>query len=129
MMLSQRPQDLVAKNNYTALNLLLRTNLERAHAVAAENFAKHPEALPIASTFAFSLLLRGWPAQGVEILSPFAAIALQRPTTALYYGLLLAAAGRETEARRYLDLAEQGSLLPEECALISDHPWSSPPCR
>jgi hypothetical protein len=44
---------------------------------------------------------------------------LRNPSLATYYGIILAAAGENEKARKYLDLAASGKLLPEERALIT----------
>jgi hypothetical protein len=44
---------------------------------------------------------------------------LRDPSVAVYYGLILAAAGQKEKAREYLGRASQANLLPEEKALVA----------
>jgi hypothetical protein len=56
----------------------------------------------------------------VEALQAFAGIklsALEQPAIALYYGLVLGT-NSPAEARKYLALATNGNLLPEEKQLL-----------
>jgi hypothetical protein len=43
---------------------------------------------------------------------------LQRPEMALYYAVLLSAAGDREKAKEYARLAEKASVLPEEKAML-----------
>jgi hypothetical protein len=45
---------------------------------------------------------------------------LEKPATAAYYGVLLAAKGERAEAARFLDLAKDADLLPEEKNLVRE---------
>jgi hypothetical protein len=46
--------------------------------------------------------------------------SLEKPSTALYYGVLLSALGENEKAARFLALAEtDGQLLPEEKQLLA----------
>jgi hypothetical protein len=111
-----RPEDAVAKNNLAAVSLLLRTNLDQAHELAREGFCIEPGLC--ASTYAFSLHLRGQTSDALHVLRSSSEVERQRPATAAYYGVILAAAGDLAAAEPYLALAEQGDLLPEECLML-----------
>jgi predicted Zn-dependent protease len=122
-MASYVPDDLVAKNNLAATSLLLRLNLPKAHELAKEVYTQHPKEaiVPSASaTYAFSLHLQGRTKEGLGVLEKLKPDALQSPSVALYYGLLLSASGETNKARKYLDIAQKADLLPEEKALVND---------
>ena len=46
--------------------------------------------------------------------------ARETPSVALYYGLLLSAAGDTNQAAKYLGIAQKSDLLPEEKALAAE---------
>jgi Tfp pilus assembly protein PilF len=110
------PGDVVAKNDWAAACLLLRTNLDQAHTQARAVFSQ--DRVRFASTYAYSLYLQGRLPEALDVLRGLPEDLGRRPNTAAYYGILLAAADRPSEARIYLDLAERGVLLPEECDLV-----------
>ena len=110
-------QDLVAKNNLAATSMLLKINLPRAHALAKEIYAHHSEEPVLASTYGYSLYLQGRTQEGLAAMEKLTPQSLKTPAVALYYGVLLRAAGRAGEAEPYLALARGSRLLPEERAL------------
>jgi hypothetical protein len=56
----------------------------------------------------------------VAVLEKLEPENLQSPSVALYYGVLLAAAGETGKAAEYLGKARKGPLLPEEKVLLDD---------
>ena len=117
---SYTPQDILAQNNLAATAMLLKLNLPKAHALAKELFAKHPDEAIVASTYAFSLHLQGRTKDGLLVLRKFKPEALEIPTVALYYGLLLSEAGETNAAGKYLAIAQKTRLLPEEKVLLAE---------
>lgn len=113
------PTNFAAKNNLAATSLLLKLNLPRAHEVAKEVSAQHPEQATVTSTYAYSLHLQGRTKEGLALLQHLKPEALETPGVALYYGLLLSATGETNQAGRYLDVARRSNLLPEEMALAA----------
>jgi hypothetical protein len=109
----------VAQNNLAATSLLLKVNLADAHALARELHAGHADDGIIATTYAYSLLMQGRTNEGLAALEKLKPETLQQPPVALYYGLLLSAAGQPAKAARYLALAQEAPLLPEEKALLA----------
>jgi hypothetical protein len=62
--------------------------------------------------------------QGLDVLKNLPPADLERPNVALYYGILLASAGRHEEARTWLTVAQnKGKFLPEERKLLATA-WS-----
>jgi predicted Zn-dependent protease len=119
-MASYAPQNFSAQNNLAATSLLLKLNLPEAHELAKEVFARHPQEPIVTSTYAFSLHLQGRTKEGLALLDKLDAKALETPSVALYYGLLLAAAGETNKAGKYLDIARKSELLPEEKVLAAE---------
>ncbi len=118
--LPHAPQDVVLKNNLAATALLLKTNLTQAGQWAAEVYAQKTNEPPIVSTYAYALHLQGRDKEGLAALQKLKPSQLEQPSVALYYGVLLRAAGETNEAGRFLALAQtQGSLLPEEKELLA----------
>jgi predicted Zn-dependent protease len=120
---SYTPNDLIAQNNLAATSLLLRLNLSQAHALAKEVFTRHPKEAIVPSTcatYAFSLHLQGRTKEGLGVLEKLKPDALETPSVALYYGLLLSASGETNKAGKYLALAQKADLLPEEKALAAE---------
>ena len=46
--------------------------------------------------------------------------ALETPSVAVYYGLLLSETGQTNKAGKYLGIAQKSELLPEEKALVAE---------
>jgi hypothetical protein len=112
--------DLVTKNNFAALSLLLHKQLDEAFAIARDNFKLRPGDPVIASTYAYSLHLQNRTQDGLNVLNAFKDEQLRQPAVAAYYGVLLTAAGQTNKSRGYLEIAGQSStLLPEEKNLVA----------
>ncbi len=119
MMASYAPQNFVAQNNLAATSLLLNLNLAKAHESAKELFSQRPQEAVVASTYAYSLHLQGRTREGLAVLAKLKGDALESPSVALYYGLLLSETGETNKAGKYLDLAQKSNLLPEEKVLLT----------
>jgi Flp pilus assembly protein TadD len=113
------PKDKLARNNFTMLSLLSGKELPTAHKYAAELYAGEPGNPVFASSYAFSLHLQGKTKEGIEVLQALKPADLADPGVAVYYGVLLSAAGEVQAAKDYLDKADKGFLLPEELALVA----------
>jgi hypothetical protein len=114
------PKSFVTENNLAATSLLLKINLPRTYERARDIFSQHPKEAIVASTYAFSLHLQGRTREGLAVLQKLKPEALETPSVALYYGLLLSAAGHTNHAIKYLGLARQTKLLPEEEVLAAE---------
>jgi len=119
-MASYAPKSFEAQNNLAATSLLLKLNLPRAHDLAKEVYSEHPEEAIVTSTYAFSLYLQGRTKDGVAALEKLKAEALETPSVAVYYGLLLSEDGQTNKAARYLGIAQKSALLPEEKVLVAE---------
>ena len=118
-LVTQNPNNLTAKNDLAGTALLLGTQNSRTHELAREVFTKFPSNEITASTYAYSLFVQGRRDEAVKAFSGVKPAALEQPSIALYYGLVLGT-NSPANARKYLDLAAQGSLLPEEKALLTE---------
>jgi hypothetical protein len=97
---------------------LLKTNLTQAGKWAAEAYARSTNNPDVASTYAFALHMQDRDKDGLAVLQQFKPAQLERPSIALYYGVLLAAT-HNPYATTYLQIARtQGHLLPEEQRLL-----------
>ncbi len=99
------------KNNFAATSLLLNQQVTRASEMARDLYTLNPSNEVFASTYAYSLLMQG---RRDDALKAFAAIkpeALENPSVAIYYGVILGT-NSPAEAAKYLDLAAKGELLP-----------------
>jgi hypothetical protein len=109
------PKDATIKNN-AAYALMLLGDRNHAVVMALEAYQAEPTNPGFVATYAYGLHLKGKTAEGLKILRALDEKQLETPSTALSYGILLAANGAP-EAKKYLDLAEAGHLLPQEKAL------------
>jgi len=119
-MASYTPKNFAAQNNLAATSLLLKLNLPKAHELAKEIYSAHPEEAIVTSTYAFSLHLQGRTKDGLAALEKLKPEALETPSVAVYYGLLLSEVGQANKASKYLGIAQKSELLPEEKALVAE---------
>ena len=117
-MLKSNPADAPTKNDFAMICLLLNTNLSQANALAEEACRSEPQNPAFVSTRAFSLRLQGKNPEALALFKTLPAADLETPGIALYYAITLAAVGQIEEAQKYLSLAEQAQLLPEEKQLL-----------
>lgn len=106
--------DVEAKNNLAATSLLLGQDLLRAHRLADELYTTHAGDPVIASTYAYSLHLRGRTGEALAAMDRLQPVQLESPVIALYYGFLLKSQGQADKAAKYFALARTARLLPEE---------------
>jgi predicted Zn-dependent protease len=126
-MISYAPSNFIYQNNLAATSLLLKLNLPKTHALAKEVFTLHPKEAIVTSTYAYSLHLQGRTKEALGILGKLSPEALETPSVALYYGVLLASSGETNKAGKYLGIAQKGDLLPEEKALVAEAAKQSGP--
>jgi predicted Zn-dependent protease len=119
--------DIMFRNNFAAVSLLLGTGLPEAEKIASEDYEKLPQNPFIVSTYAFSLYIQGKAQDGLNVLEKLPGDALHNPGIAAYYGTLLAAAGQPAKAREYLQLSQKAALLPEERAMVAAAQKAAPP--
>jgi len=109
--------DRIARNNLAVTSLLLHLQTERAHDLARSVYLQKTNDAIGVSTYAYSLYLQGRSHEGLAVLQALPPSDLEKPSVALYLGVLQAT-NDSVEARKYLDLAAAGPLLPEEKALL-----------
>ncbi|MBI3881150.1 MAG: hypothetical protein HY301_13945 [Verrucomicrobia bacterium] len=112
------PDDDDNRNNVANLSLLLGVNLPESAKLAEQLHAKSPTNAAFATTLALALHAQGRTADGLKVLRALPPTALNDPSLAAYFGILLAESGAMDEARRALALAEKAKLLPQEKALV-----------
>ncbi len=118
-LLRASPDDWFAKNNVAAFSLLLNTNLDFAAKLAAEAITTRPNDPLVSSTHAFALQKTGKISEALLVFGRIPEAIRSKPGVAVYYASILVEAGRIQEARRYLTLADDPSLLPEERSLLN----------
>jgi hypothetical protein len=119
--LSRSPQSAALKNNMAATALLLKTNLTQACQWAEEVYVQSPDNPDVVSTYAYALHLQGRNQEGLDALQKLKPSQLEQRSVALYYGVLLSATGKASEAAPYLQIAQtKGQLLPEEEQLLEE---------
>jgi hypothetical protein len=70
-------------------------------------------------TAAFALYRQQHLPEARALMEALSSEALHQPGAALYYGIILRATGKTTEAHEYLEIARRSTkLLPEESALL-----------
>jgi len=114
----QNPMDKLGANNYAMLSLLLDKNGTDADAIAVQQYQNAPLDPIYASTYAFSLYKRGRTKDALTTFRNLGNEELEKPATAVYYGIVLAASGEVAAARHFLDKADETFLLPEERVLV-----------
>lgn len=119
-MLEINPSDPFALNNMAALSLLLNANMDQAIKMARDSYQKDPTNPVYASTYAYALHVQGRTAEGIDIMRSVVAGQLEQPAYAAYFGVLLGAVDSREEARKYLALGQNASLLPEERHLVEE---------
>jgi hypothetical protein len=127
MQMKNDDSDVMAKNNFAAVSLLLGTQLPEAHQIAKEDYDRFPQNAVVVSTYAYSLHLQGRSQEGLKLLEKLPEDKLRMPAVATYYGVLLAAAGQPARAKEYLEIAGRSNLLPEEKTLVAAARFTPPP--
>jgi predicted Zn-dependent protease len=113
------PANEKAENNFAMLSLLLENDVDHASNIARRLYNKDPANAVFTSTYAYSLYLTGKTDDGLRIMSSLRTDQLRDPSIATYYAILLAASGSRVEALKFLDLAKDAILLPEEKQLVA----------
>jgi hypothetical protein len=118
--MNANPSDLSARNNLAMTALLLGAWELRPHDQAREVYRKASTNAAYVSTYAFSLHIQKKNESALKILEKLAPQQLEDPAIAGYYGVVLRATGKGDKARKYLALAANASLLPEERKLVEE---------
>jgi predicted Zn-dependent protease len=113
-----QPDDIRYKNNYAFYLLLLNMDIQLAVKLAKECWHQAPSEPHVAATYAFALYRVNKYQEGVQVLDKLPAEDLAEPKTALYYALVLGAAGQTDKASHYLALVQKTDrFLPQELEL------------
>ena len=112
------PANISAKNNLTFVSLLLDSREKKFHELAGEVFRSAPDNAFFVSTYALSLFLQKKAPEALKLFSRLKSEELENPSVAAWYGIILAGNGSHEMAKKYLELAEHGPLLPEEKELL-----------
>jgi predicted Zn-dependent protease len=113
------PANEMAENNFAMLSLLLENEVDHASNIARQLYNKDPANAVFASTYAYALYLTGKTDEALRIMRSLRTDQLRDPPIATYYAILLAASGSRAEASKFLDLAKNAILLPEEKQLVA----------
>jgi Flp pilus assembly protein TadD len=113
------PADLGLKNNLAMTALLLDAQELKPHDLAREVYQQAPTNSSYASTYAYSLHLQKKDAEALKVMQRLPPKALEDPSIAGYYGLILKETGSPAKAKAYLDWASKATMLPEEKQLFS----------
>lgn len=114
----RRPADLGAKNNLAMTALLLDAQELRPHDLAREVYQKASTNAAYASTYAFSLHLQKRDTEALKVIEQLPPKALEDPSIAGYYGLILKSTGNQDKSQVYLGWAFKNQMLPEEKQLF-----------
>ncbi len=114
----QDPEDVGLKNSLAKLQLLRRTELRKAHALAREVYLSAASNPSVVCTYAYSLLLQRKNAEALAVIRKIDSKFLNNSTVAAYYGTVQAETGHKEEAREPLVRAEAATLLPEEKEMV-----------
>ena len=112
------PANLSIKNNLAMTALLLGATERRPHELSLEVYNQNPSNSFYASTYAYSLYVQNKTNEALRVFEQLNAQQLEDPGISGYYGLILQANGQRAKAKKYLDLAAQAKLLPEEKKIL-----------
>ena len=112
-------KDLASRNNYAVTSLLLKDtipadDLKKAHEFAKQIYDTESTNSSFASTYAYSLHLQGKSPESLALFQKLNDKELSDPSTAVYYGVVLAATGDREKAIKALEIGAKASPLPEE---------------
>lgn len=112
------PDDLSIKNDLAATAMLVGDQTSKPYELALDVYQKNSKSPDFGSTYAFALYKQGKYGDALKVMQQFSPTALQEPSIAGYYGVILKATGNKADAKNYLKLASKGHLLPEERVLF-----------
>ena len=114
LILEANSQSLTARANFILVSLLAGKEADAPHRLAAALLQEHPGQSEAVAASAYSLYLQGKGASGLAQLRALKQEQLQQVRPALYYSLLLAAAGEPDPAALAIAPVTDATLLPEE---------------
>jgi Flp pilus assembly protein TadD len=114
-----KPDDDIIRNNFVMFSLLTRSNLLAVLPLAETLYKRHSADPVFVSTYAYSLLVRGENTKAMEVIMTLSDEDKRSSSVAAYCGIILAANKEKETAKTYLDLVEDGKLLPQELSLVN----------
>jgi predicted Zn-dependent protease len=112
------PKDLSARNNSIILALLTNQEVDAPYRQAEALYKQNVGEPGIAATYGLSLYLQDRGDEALKLMDALPSKQLEEPRSALYYGVILAAAGQTKKAADYLRIGVSASIFPEERALV-----------
>ncbi len=106
-------------NNHAMLSLLLGTDVAESVDKIRELHRLDPQNPNFISTYALGLFLQGFSQEALALMKTLTPEQLEQPSIAASYGMILSATEEKAEARKFLELAKDAKLLPEEKELIA----------
>ncbi len=119
LQLSHNPTNIQTMNNLAMTALLLNAQEKNPYHLAQEVYQAQPTNISCASTYAFALYLQHKSPAALKVFEQFNRQQLEDPSIAGYYGIVLQATGHAAQAPKYLKIASQSHLLPEEKKLFA----------
>ncbi len=114
-----RPKDNDLINNLALVSLLNNPSDTRGHSLARDVYTQNPKNPNFLSTYAYSLHLQRKSTEALRLLEGLTPAELEQPAVAVYYGIILAAAGNGEKAKLVLNRASVARMLPEERATLT----------
>ncbi len=115
-----RPEYVAVRTNFITLGLLGRHEKEVPFDMVESHYTQHAKLSDVVATYAFGLAQQGKAEQAVALMAAMNPGQLLEARTALYYGFVLAAAGRLDEAQPHLKMTgAPAALFPEERTLLN----------
>jgi hypothetical protein len=113
------PGDVTARNTYTFLCLLKRTQEGNPHHQSAVLYRDNPANPAVAVTYALSLYQQGKINEALAVTSAISLEELRKAESyAFYHAVFLIAAERGAEAEKFLEFVARRAVLPEEKAIL-----------
>ena len=114
LILDANPKSLTARSNFIVVALLGGKEGEAAYQQAETFSRENPSQSEAAAAYAYALYRQGQNEKALALLKTLDPQQLQQPRLALYYSLVLAAAGNPDEAMKVFPQNLEAGLLPEE---------------
>ena len=114
------PEEPLIASEYARLSIILDRNQGEGQRVAKEAVAQAPTEPPCVVAQALSLNSQGRTPEGIAILQKLPPEKLHDARVALYLAVLLLNDGKVDVAREFIDVANSGSVFPEEKKLLQE---------
>ena len=99
---------------------MLFRSTKQAQQLAKQAYARAPNDVNCAVTYAFSLYVQGRTTEGLEILQKLPPEALHESHAAVYAAVLLLDVNQTDGAKEYIQVAKHGPIYAEEKRLLED---------